>query len=452
MLRPDDDASLPGLSRAGSFEFGPGRYVPVPGVEVLVSDQTGAGEAGCTTDVAGACRLPPRAAGRYRLSARAAGYTEAIERVELAQAGERRVVRLILRPSVRVSMRVRGFGEERPLRGVEVRLLTAEGQETVQTTGPSGAIERALAGGTLVRAHFYHRDYAGSQESFTVATDASTQNLEWVLPRGKVVLEGKVTDKSGLPIYGAALSEVRGDGECLLTARTDRGGNFAFRTVREEGLEVRVDKPGYRSFFMYYGDSEAGSRWVVDDRTFDDAGKAQIELAVAKELSGVVRADGAPLSRTSVRADCGHGEWHRATSNEDGQFSMRSLPRSGCTLHFRHPDHAPYTVAGASVRENMTFDLPPPARLDLKVLAPDGKTPITGLRYLVLGACGSTMCQREGEMFSRSGHFSIGRLPAETYKLTVDSKHGGALVEGVSLGVGEARRIPITMAASRVGG
>lgn len=217
-----------------------------------------------------------------------------------------------------------------------------------------------------------HPDYIGddhyNQRPWPSYPQLRAMTGKTVMRKG-VPLTGRVVDLNGQPV--AAVRVYKGSKPATSGPRTPTGpdGRFNFGHVDAGSLVLTVDAPGHGRAVLY-----------VDVRP--DMGPVELAVGPPVNLQArLIDSAGQPIGGAVVMLDgwgAGQQPGHMATTDEEGRFSLRDVPRDSFTLQVRrHGAGVSQTVAvpeGWSQRQAVEVLLTVPTSLSLRGRVTDADT------------------------------------------------------------------------------
>jgi hypothetical protein len=197
-------------------------------------------------------------------------------------------------------------------------------------------------------------------EPLEVRVDArEPATVDIPLSRG-VIITGRVTDESGLPVSEADVmvldaESLRGRTQRTRVApghgRTDADGSFTVSGVRAGEASLTVRKPGFVPF-----------RKTLDAET---TMSVDVQLAKGLTVRGIVTRGGKPVADAQISASTSAvgGEHQPATSDDDGRFVLSGLVAARYTIGaFLESDHAEVRDIDPTRQKEITISLDPKPR------------------------------------------------------------------------------------------
>ncbi len=413
-----------------------GAGAPLVGALVqLTPDASTPGEAReLRTDAAGAFHLAALPAGRWRVTAEAAGFARAELELEPALLGPEELV-IALEPAAALRGVVRTAGGA-PAAGAQV-VLEGAGPRAAAVADARGAYELSgLSPGSFVLTA--RSPGAGPAFAAGELRPGEQATVELLLAAAQR-LAGEVVDGEGRPLAGAVVRVIEGWGE--RTARSDLAGAFALADLG----------PGpYRLIAFAEGHARAELEDVRPGQP------VRLVLEPERWVTGaVVDRAGAPVEVLVAPAEAPE----RARLFEDGRFVLE-VGRATRELWIRprpagHHHHGAAGGEGHAPEPAPRLVSLPPGDAPLEVvLEPGGEAsgvvvdergePVAGALFLFgIGAEEPTAGPTEGfdvlAVSEDDGRFALGGLPADGLALTVLHPDGTPLP--VRLVPGDARRL-----------
>lgn len=379
---------------------------PIPGAQV----RTGA--PWVTADADGRFRHAIRARSQTYFYAQAEGYAQARQILSEIVSGQELQVDFELKDEFRVEGAVRDL-HGGPVQGARVTsFFTTENDVLTDASG-------RYALGHLDPGRPKHMLHASKEGWVTTQVDVFTEadgaaERDFTLDRG-VRVTGRVVDRSGAPVAGAALYiGFSAHAFNRLDAVSGEDGSFLFPSVQRETVNLVVERKAFAPHSQVLD--------VPKDRDFLSG--LEVVLEDGHFLGGhVVDAGGEPLAGiwVSVRYLGEHLET-RGETDEAGSFHIEDLPAADLQLSFYAPGRAlqrvEHDVAAVDV-DDLRITLPPAGGIAGRVV--DGRTgrPIESFRVRFVDPelqAGeerlwgySASWSREGLLFeSRDGVWSTG--------------------------------------------
>lgn len=369
---------------------------------------SGGGE---TTSVGGAFALPVPV-GRQELRALHPDYVES-DAVTVAPSANEQItgVQLMLFEN---AARLSGVAQTArgPVSGLTV--VASQGPDVFETkTGPDGSYAFQLPSGLWEIAIVSDRYRLADPVVLPLRSGARAGGVTLSLVPDYVLMTGFISSGSrpleGVRLAFEDLNESTGR-PLTLTTQTAADGSYALIIGALTTYRLRIDSPGYETFFHTFtspvADEEIG---------FDAALKPSISV-----LSGrVIRQGGGPVAGSVIEARIGSNTLFSSESAFDGSFSM-SVEAGAYQLHTEaigfESTSIPVQVAAGQQLEGLTISLQPSTgNLTVSVINPLGGVPVAGANLLMEGPTVRSASTDE------SGNASLSSLPPGSYQITVQA-------------------------------
>ena len=362
--------------------------------------------------------------------------------------------------------RVTSGGEE-----VGVGQITAMGFESRSLLGVDLKLSRIREGGRyefegLAPGEYQltvQADGIGGQARMAIEVpDLAEVQMDLLLPEGRIA--GRVLDaETGEPIPGAWISassdsapepeglfgEVFGRESGRVHERTDEGGAFSFEHLEPASYDLLVRNA--RKDGQHYAPGDPLPFDLDDNERIEDV---EVRLFAALELTGrVTSQDGEPIEDASVTA------WmegrldtrERASTDEQGRYTLRGLAPGTYLVTASHPDYAPRRRSDVELARGSTAELPltleSGIQVDVLVLG-EGGQPVSGASArLVRLDAGEDPTESErafrslfegGGVSDAGGRLSLGAYLPGNYRLEAQRGSGRSASREVELEEGSS--------------
>lgn len=313
------------LLPVGELGVVPGPVPPIPhGAVAMAKGTPGIAKDPWVTREDGTFRATPVPPGRLRAVVRHPAYVEAISApVQVAAGGEGKVT-VVLNAGGRLTGRVRdekGFSVAGAW--VEVSARVGSMARGVRTASDGTYVLVAVPGEVSLTLAAPERPNEIALRVDVTVPDGGTKELDLVLPAPRASTKVHVVDDRRYPIRGAQVTVASLDPQMPVktTAFTDERGDAEVPRVAGLRSELEVQAPG----FAPYRALQESIATSVD-----------VELAQGIAVSGTVYAPGGRVAQPGATvALFGEGGVRRTTSDAQGKFLFKDVPRGDATLDVR---------------------------------------------------------------------------------------------------------------------
>jgi len=428
---------VPAASIGGTVRDARGR--PLAGVEVTAMAPrfggTDAAGASSITDAKGTYSIAGLSGGEVELTAVHPGYT--IPRLTLNLPAGRSVQKAIYATALGVVAGSVIDEERRAVAGVRVEARPIGEARLVMpgfvrsprpaVTGPDGRfLLRTADEGTLQLEAVKKGLPPARSATLKIAAGERESGVKIVMPRG-VVLEGRVSDRNGKPVAGAAISASEpgeaGNGRRMVMnsllrdsedlPRSAADGTFSLR-VREGTYDVLITATGF------------APKTVKGAQVSASSAPLEVMLEPGVEVSGRVTRGGAGVEGVNVFTISGEAGAPVQTS-ADGTFRIPDLAPGEMMLAFKKVgDFIQTTRAVTAPATGVNVDLPPGGRVSGRVIDKATQQPVqafdAGISVSKGGGSAVMMVPPVMHGFTSSdGSFTIDSVPAGSQTLAVSA-------------------------------
>jgi hypothetical protein len=370
----------------------------------------------------------PLPAGPYRLMVRRPGFSVAQSEIQLA-SGSTTSKDVTLSPTATVEGTIRDE-DRRPIAGA---LAGAEDRgfsyfaSQGSASGPDGRyVLLDVPGDVRTRVHVTRKGLPpATSEPFETKAGARVSGIDVVMRAGYEVT-GQVVDANDEPVAGAlvAATDQQYGVEMVFSEygpmrmdhlSTDREGRFTTRVTRGTWF-FAVKAPGYVAK-------------ITEGRSVDGpADLGQIVVEEGGDLSGrVVRASGTPVEEAGISINDRALRNVRATTDADGAFTLRELPRGTHEFIVGKADGSRMSKRVEVPSSGVVFELPDVVTVRGRVVDAETEKP---LRDFLVGIALSQLSAPKEDRHSEDGSFELEAVPVE-----------GLTIAASAAGYAEARKI-----------